>query len=75
MRSSVNLYVLWRELPFRMQRHEISKSKSPDCALVRAEFKELVAHSENQLMHRVAQVARLRETEEELKCPKEMDTW
>ena len=71
MRSRIHLYELWCELPFRMQRDEISKSKSPDCAQVsrslgehtRAELKELVAHSENQLIHRVAQVVRLEHAE------------
>ena len=71
MRSRINLYELWRELPIKMQRDEIRKSKSPDCAYVsrssgehtRAELMELVAHSENQLMHRVAQVVRLEHAE------------
>ena len=65
-RSRVNLYELWPELPFRMQRDEISKSKSVSRSSgehTRAELKELVAHSENQLMHRVAQVVRLEHAE------------
>ena len=81
MRSIVNLYELWRELPLWKQRDEIRKSKSPGCASVsrssgeytRAELKELVADWENQLMRRWYAWSMLREAEEELKCPKEMD--